>query len=103
MRRLLSWCQCGAICIAGLSAIGSHFENVGSLERNADVGAAFSAFNVPPDYGYYFLNQENNPFGVVGLKSGYTIEGPDWHSVEPSSPVFRKVVGLFKDRVERAA
>lgn len=94
----MSWQKCllniGALFIAVLSAINCHMENAGSLERSPDVTTAFEAFQVPPDYRYYFLNQENNPFGVVGLRSGYTMEGPDWRSVEPSSPVFRKVVGL---------
>jgi hypothetical protein len=60
------------------------------------VTAAFEALQVPPDYRYYFLNQENNPFGVAGLKSGYVLEDPDWRSVDPASPVFKKVVELVR-------
>jgi hypothetical protein len=85
-----------AICIAGLLAISCQFENVGGLERSPEVTAAFEALRVPSGYRYYFLNQENNPFGVAGLKSGYMMEGPDWRNVDPSSPVFRKVVELVK-------
>ena len=86
----------GALAIAALSAIGCQMENVGSLERSPDVTTAFEAYQVPSDYRYYFLNQENNPFGVAGLKGGYTIEGPDWRSVDKSSPIFRKVVDLVR-------
>lgn len=86
----------GAICIAGLLAISCQFENVGGLERSPEVAAAFEALRVPSEYRYYFLNQENNPFGVAGLKSGYMMEGPDWRNVDPSSPVFGKVVALVK-------
>jgi hypothetical protein len=64
------------------------------LERSSDVSAAFETLNVPSDYRYYFLNQESNPFGVAGLKGGWAIESPEWPSVEPSSPVFKKVVDL---------
>jgi hypothetical protein len=86
----------GALCIAGLSAIGCQMQNVGGLERSPEVTAAFESLRVPSEYRYYFLNQENNPFGVVGLKSGYLLEGPDWKSVDPSLPVFKKVVDLVK-------
>jgi hypothetical protein len=85
-----------ALCIAGLSTIGCQMENVGSIERSPDVTAAFESLRVPSDHRYYFLNQENNPFGVAGLKSGWVIESPEWPSVEPSSPVFKKVVDLVK-------
>jgi hypothetical protein len=60
------------------------------------VTAAFEALRVPSDYRYYFLNQENNPFGVAGLKSGYVLEDPAWRSVDPASPVFKKVVELVR-------
>ena len=86
----------GAMCIAALAAIGCQMENVGSLERSPDVTTAFEAYQVPSDYRYYFLNLENNPFGVAGVKDGYAIEGPEWRSVDKSSPVFRKVVDLVR-------
>ncbi len=96
----MSWLKCllnnGALFIAVLSAIGCQMENIGGLERSPEVTAAFEAFRVPSDYRYYFLNQENNPFGVAGLKSGYVLEDPDWRSVDPASPAFRKVVDLVK-------
>jgi hypothetical protein len=96
----MSWQKCllniGALFIAVLSAINCHIENAGSLERSPEVTAAFEAFRVPSDYHYYFLNQKNNPFGVVGLKSGHVLEDPDWQSVDPTSPVFKKVVDLVR-------
>jgi hypothetical protein len=91
-----SWGKIGALCIAVLSGVSCQFENVGSIERSPEVSAAFENLQVPFDYRYYYLNLENNPFGVAGLKSGWTIESPEWPSVEPSSPVFKKVVDLVK-------
>ncbi len=96
----MSWKDAArTIGIAGMMAflaLSCQFENVGGLERSPEVTAAFEAHRVPSDYRYYFLNQESNPFGVAGLKSGYGMEGPEWRSVDPSSPVFGKVVDLVK-------
>jgi hypothetical protein len=86
----------GLIGWLAFCAVGCHFENVGSTKYSAEVTAAFEIFRVPADYSYYFLNQENQPFGVVGLKKGYWMEGPDWNRVDPSSPTFRKVVELVQ-------
>ena len=66
----------GAICIVGLLAIGCQMENVGGLERSPEVTAAFETLRVPSEYRYYFLNQENNPFGVAGLKERLCAGGP---------------------------
>jgi hypothetical protein len=44
----------------------------------------------------HFLNQENNPYGVVGLESAYWINDPAWQEVDPQSESFRKVVGLVQ-------
>jgi hypothetical protein len=82
--------------IMALLSLGCQFENVGGIERSPEVTAAFETLRISAEYQYYFLNQENNPFGVVGLKSGYWIEGPEWRSVDPSAPVFTKVVESVK-------
>jgi hypothetical protein len=49
-----------------------------------------------PKYRYYFLNRENNPFGVAGLESDYWMQGLDWKECDPGSPTFNKVVGLVQ-------
>jgi hypothetical protein len=94
MRRRQWWGVLGLGCLLSILIGGCQLENVGSLKRSPEVTAAFEVFRVPADYSYYFLNQESSPFGVVGLKKGYWLEGPDWHRVSPSSKMFQKVVGL---------
>ena len=86
----------GLSCLLSLFAGGCQLEHVGSMKQSPEITTAFEIFRVPGDYSYYFLNQENNPFGVVGLKKGYWMEGPDWKRVAPSSKTFRKVVDLVK-------
>jgi hypothetical protein len=74
------------------------FENTGSVRKSPEVAQAFETQQLQafPTYRYYFLNQENNPFGVAGLESGYWMQGPDWKECDPGSPTFRKVVGLVQ-------
>jgi len=76
--------------------MGCHFENAGSVKKSPEVTQAFKALYVDPNHRYYFLNQENSPYGVVGLERGYWIEGPSWREVDPQSETFRKVVGLVQ-------
>lgn len=90
------WYAVGICCLLSFFTSGCQLESIGSIKQNPDITMAFESFRVPADYRYYFLNQENNPFGVVGLKKGYWIEGPDWRQVAPSSETFRKVVELVK-------
>jgi len=77
-------------------AIGCPSENVGGIKLNQDVARDFETLTVFPNYRYYFLNQENDPFGVAGLERGYWIEGPSWREVASSSTTFEKVVGLVQ-------
>jgi hypothetical protein len=86
----------GLIYLMGFSAISCQLEHAGSLKLSPEVVVAFETQRVPAAYSYYFLNQVNNPFGVVGLKKGYWMEGPEWTGVDPSSETFRKVVELVK-------
>jgi hypothetical protein len=73
------------------------FENVGAVRESAEVTQAFESLQLDsfPDFRYWYLNTENNPFGISGLKNGYWLEGDDWHECHPQSPVFEKVVGLI--------
>lgn len=74
------------------------FENTGSVRKSPEVAQAFETLQLQmfPMYRYYFLNQENNPFGVAGVDSDYWMQGPDWKECDPDSPAFRKVVGLVQ-------
>jgi hypothetical protein len=82
--------------LLALFAIGCPSENVGGIKQSQDVARAFETLAVFPNYRYYFLNQENDPFGVAGLERGYWIEDPSWREVAPSSTTFEKVVGLVQ-------
>lgn len=77
-------------------ASGCQFENVGAVQKSADVARAFEALQVRAGYRYYVLNQENEPYGVAGLGEGFWIRDPAWRELEPGSPTFEKVVGLVK-------
>jgi hypothetical protein len=89
----------GGVFLSALLAyftIGCPSENVGGIKQSQDVARAFETFAAFPDYSYYFLNQENNPFGVAGLERGYWIEDPSWREISSSSTTFEKVVGLVQ-------
>jgi hypothetical protein len=73
-------------------------ENAGSIRKSTEVAQAFEHLQLQgfPNYRYYFLNQENNPFGVAGLLSDYRVQGPNWKECSTDSPTFSKVVGLVR-------
>jgi hypothetical protein len=54
-------------------------ENTGGLQKSTEVEQAFAALHLDefPGYRYFYLNQENNPFGVAGLASDFWMTGPD--------------------------
>jgi hypothetical protein len=73
-------------------------ENTGGLQKSTEVEQAFAALQLQefPGYRYYYLNQENNPFGVAGLAGDFWVKGPDWKECHPDSATFSKVVGLVQ-------
>ena len=82
----------GGVVVSALLAlftIGCPSENVGAIKQSQDVVRAFETLAVFPNYRYYLLNQENDPFGVAGLERGYWIEDPSWREVA-SSTTFEK-------------
>lgn len=83
--------------IAATLAFACAMGNIGSLKTTSEVSRKFEILQVNPDFRYWFLNQENNPFGVIGLDRGYEFEGRhNWRAVEPDSATFAKVVGLVR-------
>jgi hypothetical protein len=83
-----------AILVAAL-ATACTLANIGSVRTSAEVARQFENLEVNPNYRYWYLNQENNPFGVIGLDREYQLDGgPVWRALEPDSATFRKVVGL---------
>ena len=78
-------------------AVACTMANTGSIQTSAEVTRQFEGLQINPNYRYWYLNQENNPFGVIGLDREYGFAGgPVWRSVESDSPIFRKVVGLVE-------
>jgi hypothetical protein len=83
--------------IAATLAFACAMGNIGSLKTSAEVSRKFESLQVNPNFRYWFLNQENNPFGVIGLDREFEFEGgPLWRAVEPDSATFKKVVGLVQ-------
>jgi hypothetical protein len=71
--------------------------NIGSIRTSAEVTRQFESLQINPNYRYWYLNQENNPYGVIGLDREYGfVGGPVWRAVESDSPTFKKVVGLVE-------
>jgi hypothetical protein len=84
------------VLAAGLLAACS-LPRVGGIHNSREATEQFERLTAQPNYRYWYLNQENNPFGVAGLERDYRLDdGPMWHAVEPDSDVFRKVVGLVQ-------
>lgn len=96
MKAKMGFKKTALVWITACFAIGCHYENAGSIRKSPEVALAFESLHVNSNYRYYFLNQENNPYGVVGLESAYWIKDPAWREVEAQSETFRKVVGLVQ-------
>lgn len=79
-----------------LALAGCATANRGGLRASREVGRAFETLHVYPEYRYWYYNQENNPYAVVGLKPPWRIEDVHWTEVDPRSPTFEKVVGLVE-------
>lgn len=87
----------GAVAVAAVFLAACSLATTGGLHRSREATERFEAFAAQANYRYWYLNQENNPFGVVGLERGYRLdEDPMWHAVEADSDVFRKVVALVQ-------
>jgi hypothetical protein len=83
------------LIIAAALAAACTMANLGSVRISPEVTRQFENLEITSNYSYWYLNQENNPYGVIGLDREYGFDGgPVWRVVEPSSPTFKKVVGL---------
>ena len=49
-----------------------------------------------PTYDYYYVNLENNPCAVIGLKKDYTLHDIQWKKIGPGSDEFKRIVMLVK-------
>jgi hypothetical protein len=85
------------LVIAALVVSGCTMANLGSVRTSPEVARQFENLEVNPNYRYWYLNQENNPFGVLGLDREYQLDGgPVWRALDPDSATFKKVVGLVQ-------
>jgi len=88
------------VCLLGIAAAlisGCSMANFGSARPSADVTRQFQDLEINPNYRYWYLNQENNPFGVLGIDREYRFDGgPLWTPLDPDAAKFKKVVGLVQ-------
>jgi hypothetical protein len=83
------------IAVGFMSACVS--SNIGGIHASREVAEQIEKFDAQPNYRYWYLNQENNPFGIVGLDRDYRLDAdPMWQAVAPDSAIFRKVVALIQ-------
>jgi hypothetical protein len=87
------------LALTGAAAIlicACSIANLGWLRNSPDVERAFETLQVSPNYRYWYLYLENNPYAVLGLNREYRFEDIMWTEVEPGSEAFGKVVGLVE-------
>jgi hypothetical protein len=78
----------------------------GRVRTSAEVARSFQDLTVPAAYTYWYLNQENAPYAVIGLEGEWRVEDKQWHPVKPGTPTFQKVVylvGNFPDGGHRTS
>jgi len=68
----------------------------GKFQYDGNVARSFQNLSVPPNYHYWYLNQENNPYALVGLDPEWRFSDVQWHPVTPGSETFKKVVALVE-------
>jgi hypothetical protein len=86
----------GVLALAAMLVAGCSGANRGGLRNSREVGRAFEIFHADPNYRYWYYNQENNPYAVVGLQKPYRLEDINWNEVDPNSKDFEKVIGLVQ-------
>ena len=86
----------GVLALTVMLAGGCSGANRGGLRNSREVGRAFETFHADPDYRYWYYNQENSPYAVVGLQQPYRLEDINWKEVDPNSKTFEKVIGLVQ-------
>jgi hypothetical protein len=83
--------------LGAVLAVACTMANIGNVRTSPEVTRQFENLEINPSFGYWYLNQENSPFGVVGLDREYRFDGgPLWMPLDPDSATFKKVVGLVQ-------
>ena len=86
----------GFTIFASLMAAGVSSAETGSFRINKKVATDFEAYRFDPNYDYYFMNLENDPCAVIGLKKDYAVHDIQWKKIHPDSKEFKDVVELVK-------
>jgi hypothetical protein len=85
------------LAIAAAIVSGCSMANIGIVRTSPEVARQFENLAINPHYRYWYLNQENNPYGVIGLDREYQLDGGhDWMALDPDSAAYKKVVGLVQ-------
>ena len=87
---------CVLVILIMVLVSGCSTANRGGLRNSREVGRAFETFHADPNYRYWYYNQENSPYAVVGLQQPYRIDDINWREVDPNSKTFEKVIGLVQ-------
>jgi len=97
-----------ALCLWAVPAAfvgGCSVANMASVRTSMEVVRQFQDLEINPNYRYWYLNQENSPFGVLGVDREYRFDGgPLWGPVDPDTATFKKSWGwcrAFRDGVKR--
>lgn len=81
---------------ASLMVAGVSFAETGSFRINKKVATDFEAYRFDPNYEYYFMNLENDPCAVIGLKKDYAVHDSLWKKIRPDSKEFKDVIERVK-------
>ena len=81
---------------ASLMVAGVSFAETGSFRINKKVATDFEAYRFDPNYEYYFMNLENDPCAVIGLKKDYAVHDILWKRVSSDFKELKDVVELVK-------
>lgn len=74
-----------AVIIAVGLVAGSSTSNIGGIHLSREVAEQVERFDAKPNNRYWYLNQENCPYGVIGLESTHWINDPAWREVDARS------------------
>lgn len=68
------------------------------LQHNTAVERHFDGYQIYPQYQYYTAGTLDDPRAIVALKSGYTLDSPEWTAVSMTSETLEQwITALKKD------
>jgi len=72
--------------LIGLVSLGGCVANAnfGNLRGSNDVTRAFHAYQVLPEYQYYFTGSKGKPYAIMGIHNDYKFQSKLWQTVNPT-------------------